>query len=35
MFKALLLPIYISEQPQFLGMLVTFPNIEKMTLSTL
>jgi len=36
MFKALLLPNYISEQNHnFSGMLVTLPNIEKITLSTL
>jgi len=34
-FKALLLPNYISEQAQFSGMLVTLPSIEKITLSTL
>jgi len=31
MFKALLLPNYISAQPQISGMLVTLPNIEKMS----
>jgi len=31
MFKALLLPNYISEQPQYLGMLVILPNIEKIS----
>jgi len=35
MFKALLLPNYISEHPNFSGILVTLPNIEKITLSTL
>jgi len=35
MFEALLLPNYIGEQPNISGMLVTLPNIEKITLSTL
>jgi len=35
MFKAFLLPNYISEQSNFSGMLVTLLNFEKISLSTL